>query len=370
MRRLVNRMVLTHVLVAALAGLATVTVVRMVALERWDVATGQGRGPGRAGHGAGAGFRAQFLDSIDQAVLVGVAVGLVAALVLGLLAARALARPVGRLGQATRELARGNYATPVPVPSTVELADLARDVATLGTTLQETEARRMRLLGEVAHEMRTPLTVIDGYVEAMIDGVVPPEPAELARLGQETRRLRRLSDDLSRLSRAEEGRVDLRLREADLAQTVRAAAERLGPQAEDAGVELLVRGEGVPVRHDPERVAQVVTNLVGNALRATPAGGRITVSTTRAPGEGVVTVADTGVGLAGPDLERIFERFYRVPAPGRERAAGDGSGIGLTVARGIVRAHGGDVTAASPGPGEGAVITARFPESGQPSLSV
>lgn len=380
MNRLVNRMVLSHLLVALLAGLATVAVVRFVALARWDSMTGQGgggMGPGRRGGagspggGAGEGFRQQFVDSVDQAVWVGVLVGLVAALVLGVLAARALVRPVRRIGEATRTLAGGDYAVTVPEPPTEELAGLARDVTRLGQTLQETESRRTRLLGEVAHEMRTPLTVIDGYVEAMIDGVVPADAEQLGRLGQETRRLRRLSDDLSQLSRAEEGRLDLRVVPADLSATVAAAASRLAPQAEDSGIELAVTGERLEVAHDAERVAQVVTNLVGNALRATPAGGRIDVRTVQVGRWAKVSVTDTGVGLDGAELERVFERFYRGngTAPGHDGAAG-GSGIGLTIARGIVRAHGGELTASSAGPGRGSTFTARLPLGGDPQPSV
>ena len=377
MRRLVDRMVLSHLLVAVLAGLATVLVVRFVAVERWDRATGreqgmgqgsgQGMGQGGRGQGQGGGgaFRQEFLDSVDQAVWIGVVVGLVAALLLGLLAARALARPITRIGAATRRIASGDYAVTVPEPGTAELAAVAQDVNPLGRTLQETESRRTRLLGEVAHEMRTPLTVIDGYVEARIDGVVPADEAQLARLGQETRRLRRLSDDLSQLSRAEEGRLDLRLSAGDLSATVSSAASRLTPQAEDAGIALDVEGEPVEVVHDAERIAQVVTNLVGNALRATPPEGRIEVRTGTDVRDGrwaTVTVTDTGRGIAEEDLERVFERFYRMAADDGDRSAGrGGSGIGLTIARGIVRAHGGELSAASEGQGRGATFTVRLP---------
>lgn len=377
MRRLVDRMVLSHLLVAVLAGLATVLVVRFVAVERWDRATGreqgmgqgsgQGMGQGGRGQGQGGGgaFRQDFLDSVDQAVWIGLVVGLVAALLLGLLAARALARPITRIGAATRRIASGDYAVTVPEPGTAELAAVAQDVNALGRTLQETESRRTRLLGEVAHEMRTPLTVIDGYVEAMIDGVVPADEAQLARLGQETRRLRRLSDDLSQLSRAEEGRLDLRLSAGDLSATVSSAASRLAPQAEDAGITLDVEGEPVEVVHDAERIAQVVTNLVGNALRATPPGGRIEVRTAADDLDGrwaTVTVTDTGSGIAAGDLERVFERFYRVPVDEGDRSVGrGGSGIGLTIARGIVRAHGGELSASSDGPGRGSTFTVRLP---------
>ena len=202
-------------------------------------------------------------------------------------------------------------------------------------------------------------------VEAMIDGVMPATPTELGRVSDEVRRLRRLSDDLSALSRAEEGRLGLELREVDLVALVRAAAERLRPQAEDSDLSLVVDAAPGPilVAADPDRISQVVTNLLGNAIRATPPGGELRVGCRRESGAGLVEVADSGEGLSDADLERVFERFYRVP--GRRTAEGDtGSGIGLTVARGIMRAHGGDLTAQSPGRGRGATFTARLPLSG------
>lgn len=411
MRRLLTRMVISHVTVAVLAALATVLVIREVAIRGWESRTQRGMapggagttpgmrpgGPGRGGMSAAEGFRSQVIASIDQGALVGLTVGIVAALVLAVLAARRISQPVARLGQATRAIAAGRYDTPVPAPRETELAQLAEDVRSLGQSLEETEARRMRLIGDVAHEMRTPLTVIDGYVEGFIDGIVPAGPEELGRLGQETRRLRRLSDDLAALSRAEGGRFDVHPVNADLAASVTAAAERLRPQADDAGITLVVSGAGVIATHDPERMAQVVTNLVGNALRATPTGGTITVTTHTDRGKAVITVIDTGRGIAAEDLERVFERFYRVPVPAgsghalmgagvvaepgvvadpgalaepesetepgavAERGRGDGSGIGLTIARRIVAAHGGSITAASPGPDRGTVFTVRLP---------
>jgi histidine kinase len=289
-------------------------------------------------------------------------VGAAVAAIFGIIAAWRLIRPLGRLRIATHRIAAGHYDTAVPVPNEVELADLANDVNSLGRTLAETEARRLRLLGEVAHEMRTPLTVIDGYVEGMIDKVLPTDTASLGHVGEESRRLRRLADDLSALSRAEEGRLQLAPAPVDIRLVVASAAERLRPQVQDAGLSLTVDAGSVPliVNADADRIGQVVTNLVGNAIRATPAGGAVTV-TCAAEGSWVdVAVADTGEGLAPADLPRVFERFYRVR--GRTNAATDsGTGIGLTISRGIISAHGGDLTAASDGLGTGATFTARIP---------
>ncbi|HEY3547269.1 MAG TPA: HAMP domain-containing sensor histidine kinase, partial [Propionicimonas sp.] len=236
------------------------------------------------------------------------------------------------------------------------------DVNAMASRLAETEGRRVRLLGEVAHEVRTPLTVLDGYVEGLQDGVFEPTPEVYGELAAELRRLRRLSDDLGTLSAAEEGVPRLRREPVDVAAVVAVAAERLRPQLQDAGLGLTVESEGpAVVAADRDRVAQVVTNLVGNALAATPPGGSVHV-TCRSDGRWAkIDVQDTGVGLAEPDLERIFERFYRVP--GAAAPAG-GSGIGLTIARGIARAHDGDLVAASNGPGHGSVFTLRLPLAG------
>ena len=362
MNRLVVRLVISHLLVAVLGAAATFLIVRQLAPAIFDRSlTGTGAGNGR-GPGAGGELRAQVASAVTQALGVGALVGAVAATAFGALAAYRLVRPLRTVAAATREMAQGRYAVPVPRPREVEVAALVDDVNTLGQALAETESRRVRLLGEVAHEMRTPLTVVDGYIEGMIDGVLPTGPADLAPVADEVRRLRRLVEDLSQLSRAQEGRTTLEMQDLDLRSVVSGAAERLRPQALDAGLILAVdlTVEPVPVRADPDRLAQVITNLVGTAVRATPAGGRIEVRVQSAGETSTCTVGDTGEGLAPEDLERIFERFYRVAG---QRPGPGGSGIGLTIARGIVLAHGGTLTATSAGLGHGCVFTMTLPRS-------
>jgi histidine kinase len=361
MNRLLVRLIVSHVLVAVLGGLTTFLIVRQVAPSLFDHSlTGSGMGPGMGRLQMGT-LRAQFGDAVDTALLAGTLVGAAAAGLFGALAASRLVRPLDSVRAATRELAAGRYHTRVPIPREHELAELSADVNLLGQTLAETETRRVQLLGEVAHEMRTPLTVIDGYVEGMIDGVVAPGPEELDRVGEEVRRLRRLTDDLSALSRSDEGRLELKPEARDLREVVVGAAERLRAQAEDASLTLQVDPgpAPLPVVVDADRIAQVITNLVGNALRATPAGGTVTVACARSGTEAVAQVTDSGEGLAAAELERVFERFYRVP--GRRGGRDSGSGIGLTIARGIVAAHGGVLAAASLGAGRGASLTMRLP---------
>lgn len=385
MNRLVVRFVASHLLVAVLGAVTTFLVVRQLApllfdeSLRFGMGYGPGQGPGNGsgqgpglgpggGQGPGSGrgigpLRPAFAAAIDRALLIGTLVGVVVATLIGGAAAYGLTRPLRRVREATRRMAEGDYSTRVATPSGRELAELVGDVNTLGSALAETEARRTRLISEVAHEMRTPLTVIDGYVEGMIDGVIPAGKVELAQVGDEVRRLRRLAEDLSSLSRAEEGRIALELRRADFAQTVATAAERMREAAVAAGLTLEVEtatDEPLPVDVDEDRLAHVVANLVGNAIRATPRGGTISVTTARVGQTARVVVADTGEGLAAEDLPRVFERFFRVPGRrGTERDSG--SGIGLTIARGIMRALGGDLEAASDGRGRGASFTAWMP---------
>ncbi len=362
MNRLVVRLVLSHLLVAVLAATATFLVVRLLAPALFDESirmSPMGQGPGGMGGQAGA-LRQQFGDAVDQALLVGAIVGAGAAAGFGAVAAYRLLEPLRAVRAAARDIAAGRYDTSVPAPRERELAELADDINRLGHALDETETRRVRLLGEVAHEMRTPLTVIDGHVEGMIDGVLPTSATELGLLSDEVRRLRRLAEDLSMLSRTDEGRLEIVRSRVDLAQVAGRAVERMRPQAEDAGLTLSVDAAAAPVVADADRLAQVLTNLVGNAIRATGPGGRIDVVCRAAGSDALVTVADSGEGLDAGDLERVFERFYRSPER-RTQGPDRGSGIGLTIARGIARAHGGEVSAASPGRGRGATFTLRVP---------
>lgn len=362
MTRLTTRLVVSHLLVVVIGAVVTYGVVRVLAPPLFDNQM-HGLGPmGGGGPGQGPVLRQQFAAAVNEALLIGALVGAVAAASAGLVIAVRLVRPITGLRDAARALAAGRYRTPMPMPGTQELAGLAGDLEILGATLADTESRRLALLGEVAHEMRTPLTVIDGYVEGMIDGVLPTTSAELGQVSAEVRRLRRLAEDLSALSRADEGRLRLEPEDVDLRDVVGAAAERLRAQVEANGIALTIDPGADPlvVHADPDRLGQVVTNVVGNALRATAAGGTIAVASRRGGSVAIVDVTDTGEGIASTDLERIFERFYRVA--GRRVVEGEsGHGIGLTIARSLTRAHGGDLTASSPGPGHGATFRLTIP---------
>jgi signal transduction histidine kinase len=366
--RLPLRMFASYALVITVGAAVAYVTVRLLAPSLFDHRMamlgggqmGQGMGQGSGGQaGFGGSVRSAFLSALTTALLVGVLASAAAAGLAAAFVTDRLLRPLNAVRAATRQIAAGRYQASVPLPREPELAALAADVNTLATALAGTETRRTRLLGEVAHEMRTPLTALEGYMEGLIDGVFAPEPEVLGAASDELRRLRRLADDLSALSRAEEQRLDLHPADADLADLARRAARRLAPQFSDGQVTLTIHAPGVlPVRADPDRITQVLTNIIGNALAATPAAGTVTVEARAAGHWAEVAVTDTGAGLAADDLERVFERFYR--APGQPRRS-TGSGIGLTIARNIARAHGGDVTASSPGPGRGATFVLTLP---------
>jgi histidine kinase len=278
-----------------------------------------------------------------------------------------LLRPIDEIRAATRRMAAGDYAVKVPVPAELELASLANDVNELGEHLATTERRRTQLLGEVTHELRTPITVIRGQTEGLIDGVVAPSVEVYAAIADEAARLQRMVDDLTLLSRADEGTLEVHLADLDLAAVAVNAAERLRPQFDYANVELVVDMNGPPgslrVRGDGDRLAQVLTNLLGNALGHTPPSGTVTLHCGRDGAVAFVDVVDTGPGIPDDELERIFERFYRRSGDGGS-AVGPlraGRGIGLTIARSLARAQGGDVVASSTGPGNGATFRMTIP---------
>lgn len=313
-----------------------------------------------------AALLASFRDAVGQALLVA---GLAAALVglaTSILLLRPILRSLGAIAQSSRRIAEGRYDERVAVPASDELATVASSFNAMAASLEQVEQQRVALIGNVAHELRTPLTGIEGYLEGLIDGVFTPEPATFGEMQHEVRRLRRLVDDLQTLSHVEAGQVHFHLADVDLEAVARRVVGQLRPQATTSCFEVVVDPAAGPllVRADPDRVAQILLNLVGNAVRYTPEGGCITVRLGARQGEAWAAVVDSGVGIAAQDLPLIFERFYRVDRS-RSRTSG-GSGIGLTIARHLAWAMGGDLTAASPGPDQGSTFTLSLPRAAGP----
>lgn len=303
--------------------------------------------------------------SFNQATLISLAIAVAAALVVAVavswFVSLRVGRPIATLAAAARRIAQGGYSARVPATGTDELAVLARSFNEMASSLESAERRRRELLSDVAHELRTPVATIEGYVEGISDGVIPADAEALGALRAEALRLGRLVDDLQKVSRAEERQLDLRLSAVRPANLVEAAVQAATPAFDGKGVRLEQRlEERLPeIVVDTDRMGEVLANLLENALRHTPAGGRVEIAALRRSGEVELAVADTGEGIAPQHLERVFERFYRIDRA-RSRAQG-GSGIGLAIARAIVEAHDGRIRAESGGPELGARFVIALP---------
>jgi signal transduction histidine kinase len=308
--------------------------------------------------GSGLGAADQALRTALLRAIAGTA-GLAAllALVAGLAVARRITRPVTRLIGTTRAMASGNRAARVgPIRAPGELRELATAFDQMADTLDREEQFRRDMVSDVAHELRTPIAVLQAGHEALLDGVTEPTPAELGSLRDEVLRLARMVGDLQTLSAAEAAALHLAARRCDLASIAATAADSLARNFEAAGITLTRLLSEAEVFADPRWLHQVVTNLLTNALKFTPADGHVTITTGRAGPDAVLEVTDTGVGIPADELPHIFNRFWR----GRHAAQISGSGIGLAVAAGLTRAHGGRLEASSP-PGEGARLTLTLP---------
>jgi two-component system OmpR family sensor kinase len=290
-----------------------------------------------------------FFEAILIAALVGGALAAAAAYLL----ARRIARPVGRVAAAARSLARGARPEPVPVEGAAELATLAVAFNDLAEQLARAQEAERSFLLSVSHELKTPLTAIRGYAEALHDGAVSPQDAA-ATVALEAARLERLVGDLLDLARMNRTDFGVRLEEVDLAEVADDAVRRYEQQAAGFGVSLAAVSEGPATAvADAGRTLQVVSNLVENALRLTPPGGEVRV--VAAPG--VLRVEDTGPGLADEDRQRAFERFYLHSRYGRERSVG--TGLGLAIVKELTAAMGGTVEVESE-PGRLTVFTVRL----------
>ena len=324
------------------------------------------------GTGTGSGHMANdLLANLSQAVTEATIVALTAAAIIAIgvsaLIARRVVTPVRALMAASQEIAQGNYGRRVLLPSsrTIEALDemgqLAHTFNQMAAQLEESDALRRQLIGDVSHELLTPLTVIKGSMEGLIDGVLPPEPETFQQVYHEAARLQRLAADLQELSRVEAGAYDVRLQPTDMSALVTEVASRLRRQFDDKEVALHVHVPSglVMAEADADRLTQALINLMGNALQYTPSGGQVAVTLRREKAQVIVTVADTGVGIDAEHLPHLFTRFYRVDKS-RARTSG-GSGVGLTIARLLVEGHNGRIWAESDGPGHGSIFGFSLP---------
>ena len=324
---------------------------------------------GEAGGGldAEADLFASYRAAVNQSLFLAASAAMLAAVLVSFLVSRRVVEPVRQMMAASQRVADGHYEERVLVRGTLppeemdELDQLAVTFNQMAARLERTESMRRQLIGDVAHELRTPLSTIKGSLEGLMDGMLEPDEANLQQLHREAERLQRLVADLQELSRVEAGAFELRLQPASVGDLIASAAERLGRQFEDKGVSLEVDlPPDLPsVLADEDRIGQVLLNLLGNALQYTPAGRAVRISARGAAAEVQFEIQDEGIGIPAEHLQHIFTRFYRVD-PSRSRAGG-GSGIGLTIAKHLVERQGGRIWAESLGAGQGSRFTFSLP---------
>ncbi len=302
----------------------------------------------------------QYINATTQALLIGAVGAGAMALVVGLLLSRQFLRPLSELTRAITAMHSGDLDQRVEIRTRDELGLLARTFNEMSSNLYRANQLRKQMTADIAHDLRTPLTVIGGYIEALRDGTLKPTPARFQAMSEEVNLLKRLVEDLRTLSLADAG--ELRLMGATLPprELLERVAESFQPVAASAEVQLQVHvSAGVPnIWIDSERMVQVLGNLVTNALRHTPEGGSVTLTAAQQADKVALTVTDTGSGIAPDDLPKVFDRFYRAD-PSRT-SDGDESGLGLAIARSIVEAHKGTITAEST-LGKGTTMTILLP---------
>jgi len=311
-------------------------------------------------------YFANFRRAVNESLALAALASFLAAVAASLLVSWRVVVPVRAMLAASRRMATGHYAERVSVPGTIpgeldELGQLALSFNQMAATLESTEARRRDLIANVAHELRTPLASIQGYMEGLMDGVVPADATTYEKVHREAGRLQQLVQDLQELSQVEAGAFTLDLHAVPVATLVATVVTRLGLQFEEKGIDLTtdVPSDLPPVRADEDRTGQVLLNLVGNALHYTQTGASVRLTARKEGAEVHLAVKDTGTGIRAEHLPHVFERFYRVDRS-RSRVGG-GSGIGLTIAKHLVEAQGGRIWAESPGSGQGSTFHFTLP---------
>ncbi|HEY7736941.1 MAG TPA: ATP-binding protein [Candidatus Limnocylindrales bacterium] len=290
--------------------------------------------------------REMYDASVTRVVLVAVVVAVLSSILLALTLARRLAAPLAAIGMAARRVAAGDYAARVPRQGPDELASLADSFNQMAASLQRQEEMRRDFIANAAHELRTPLTNLQGYLEALRDEVIEADATTYDSLLEEAQRLVRLSRSLDALAEGDAATGPPVVEDLDLSAAIRTAVELALPSVERAGLAVhLELPDYLPARANADQLAQVLANLLSNAVRYTPSGGRITVRAERRPGDALVSVLNTGDPIPATDLDRVFERFYRVEKS-RDPERG-GAGIGLAIVKQLIEAAGGRVGAES-----------------------
>lgn len=305
-------------------------------------------------------FSSALLPSILQAG----AAGMIIAIVLAVMISRNIARPLQWVAQAAPEVAAGRFELRVPVSGPPEVRAVARAFNLMSEEVSATQQSQRDFLANVSHDLKTPLTSIQGYSQAIIDGTAKNPSHAAGIIYEESERLNRMVTELTDLARIQAGRLSMQASAIDMGEIAAAVGQRLAVVAHKKGVELHVEATRMPdIAGDGDRLAQVLTNLISNAIKYTPAGGHVFVKT-QVDHQGVeVIVQDTGIGILQKDLPRVFERFYQVD---KSRGPDRGTGLGLAIVNEIVHAHGGRITVYSEGKNKGTTFTIWLPS---PQLS-
>ena len=286
-------------------------------------------------------------------------IALAASVLVAIWLARSLYRPLHRVTRAAERMAQGDYGQEIAAEGPQEVRGLALAFNHMAQQVQQSQQRLRQFVADVSHELRSPLTSISGFAQAILDGTARDQAAQARAVGiidDESRRMRRLVDELLELSRIESGQVQIAQGTVDVSELLAHCAELFQLRAEDRGVALELDLGAVPaVTGDIDRLEQVFANLIDNALKHTPAGGQVRIASREAGGHVEVAIADSGPGIPFEERPHIFERFYRSDA-----SPGDGTGLGLAIARELARAHGGDIEVRSPA-GQGAELVVTLP---------
>ena len=313
-----------------------------------------------------SGLEEAYLDRINQLLLIAMGGAIAFALVLSVLFARSLSKPLREIAAAIQSLSRGNLEQQVPVRSRDEIGQVATAFNAMSAHLARANFLRRQMTADIAHELRTPLSVVVGYLASLSEGLLAPNPERFKIMHDEAQHLQRLVEDLRILSLADAGELPLNREPVAPGELVNLAAATFSHQAEQRHISLAVQVEPdvLPLYADPDRILQVLSNLLSNALRHTPEGGRVTLAAKSYEGRIQLSVQDTGQGIEPDHLPHIFERFYR--GDSSRHQVHDESGLGLAIARSIVEAHGGEISAHST-LGQGTTIIIDFPASPPPA---
>jgi histidine kinase len=303
-----------------------------------------------------------FKKAVNESLLFSAVAAFISALIVSLFVSRQVVAPIQRIMIASKHIADGHYNERVQIPGSLEkdemdeLAQLSLSFNQMTLELEKAETLRRQLIGDIAHELRTPLSTIKGSMEGLMDGVLPAGDDTYHQVYQEAERLQRLVDDLQDLNRVEAGATQLNLELFTVKELVDITRKRLIRQFEekDVSLELNIPEDLPEISVDADRMGQVFINLIGNSLQYTPAGGAVKISAEQQNEQILVTISDTGIGISPENLSKVFTRFFRVEKS-RSRAGG-GSGIGLTIAKHLVESHGGKLWAESEGLGKGSTF--------------